>query len=1036
MVQKGLVKSLQFKKRLFVKQRLVMFLVIFSAIGLCGPDGHAARFMESLDRGVVAVSKGGDQVYVGWRMFGTEPETVGYNVYRGETRLNASPITGSTNYMDNGGSLTSTYRVAAVIDGIEQELSDPVEVWSDFYHDVPLRRPAGGTSPDGVDYTYSPNDCSVGDLDGDGQYEIIVKWDPSNSKDNAHAGYSGNVYLDAYKVDGTFLWRIDLGINIRAGAHYTQFLVYDFDGDGRAEIVCKTADGTVDGPGSILGDPGADWRNAGGYILDGPEYLSVFDGLTGAFIDTVDYVPPRGNVCDWGDCHGNRVDRFLACAAYLDGQRPSIVMCRGYYTRTVLAAWDFANGKLIQRWVFDSSDPGNSAYAGQGNHNLSVADVDGDGRDEIIYGSCTIDDDGTGLYSTGLGHGDAMHVSDMDPSRPGLEVWQCHESGAAGATFRDAATGEILINHLNGADIGRACAANIDSRYPGYQLWSLAAAGTYTTSNVQISTSLPNLNHLLWWTGDLQRELLDVIGSAGANTILNKWGGDGAGRLLSLYNIPTDYSTASNNGTKGNPCLSGDILGDWREEIILRSSDNTKLRIFTTTELTNHRIYTLMHDPQYRLAIAWQNVGYNQPPHPSFYIGEGMITPPRPDIVLAIRDPNETEPPSPDPMAWAVRPYVSGHGRIAMQAALAIDVSGVEYYFACTYGGGHDSGWQNNTIYEDTGLTAGQTYTYIVKARDKSNHRNTTLTSIPASCIAENMTGLVYWDFEDGTAGTAFSNIPGGGSVDVVGGKTMYGYNPQYGPSFSFETLTGSGLSAYCNGGQDGYTTDASLNGWSPQAWTIEVSVKLFDIAGWRTIIGRDGSSQSEPQSDFYLQNNGVDNKFRINIDTVGEQRWILDGNYVPVKNKWYRLAVTSDGSTLKMYLDDGSGYAGIGSLDMSARSASDNALAATNYNWTFGRGWYNGMFTDHITGYLDNIRFSNGALSPDQFLGSSSPSVPWLYGDFTGDQFVNLNDWAVFSQLWLRRNCNSLGDFDWDSDCRIDLVELGQVINHWLTTQ
>lgn len=618
--------------------RYFVTIFIFSFMSFCA-DGM--RLMEKLDRGVVAVYQGGSQVYIGWRLFGTDPQTIRFNVYRDSVKINTTPVTDSTNYMDTNGSLSSTYSIAPVLDGVELEMSNPVSVWNNFYHDISLQVPAGVTTPDGVTCTYSPNDASVGDVDGDGQYEIILKWDPSNSRDNAQSGYTGDVYLDAYEIDGTFLWRIDLGINIRAGAHYTQFMVYDFDSDGRAEVACKTADGTVDGVGAVIGDPSADWRNSSGYILTGPEYLTVFDGQTGAALDTVDYVVPRGTVSSWGDSYGNRVDRFLACVAYLDGERPSVVMCRGYYTRAVLAAWDFRDGRLSQRWVFDSYDgtAGNSAYSGQGNHNLSVADVDGDGKDEIIYGSCTIDDDGTGLYSTGLGHGDALHVSDMDPDRPGLEVWQCHEGSQAGATYRDAATGEVLFDDYNSGDVGRACAAHIDSRYRGYQLWSTASSNVFNTDGTIISSHRPSVNFLVWWTGDLQRELLDSAGGSGTNPILDKWGGDGTYRLISLYSIPTSYSTASNNSTKANPCLSGDILGDWREEIILRSSDNTKLRIFTTTEVTNHRIYTLMHDPQYRLSIAWQNVAYNQPPHTSFYLGDGMADPPVPDIQLVSSSP-------------------------------------------------------------------------------------------------------------------------------------------------------------------------------------------------------------------------------------------------------------------------------------------------------------------------------------------------------------------------------------------------------------
>lgn len=608
-----------------IMKKLINFVVmVLFLFGLLPANKtHAARYMEKLDRGVVAVHRGGSQVYIGWRMLGTESASIGYNVYRNAIKLNTSPITGSTNYIDNGGSLSSTYRVVAVIGGVEQELSDPVGVWNDFYRDIPLQRPAGVTAPDGYTCSYSPNDASVGDLDGDGQYEIILKWEPSNAKDNAQEGYTGNVYLDAYELNGTLLWRIDLGINIRAGAHYTQFMVYDLDNDGRAEVVCKTAPYTVDGAGNpvlLPGDTLADYRNSVGRILNGPEYLTVFDGLSGAALDTVYYVPARGNVSAWGDNYGNRVDRFLACVAYLDGQNPSVVMCRGYYTRSVLAAWDFTDGRLIQRWVFDT-DVAYGSYSGQGNHNLSVGDVDRDGKDEIAYGGCTIDDDGTGLYTTGLGHGDAMHLSDMDPSREGLEIWRCLEWGGGqyGAEYRDADTGQVVFRVTAGDDTGRACAGDIRADYPGYEIWGSTGVHLYSCTGADLgSHSLP-INFMVWWDGDLLREIL-------SGTTIDKYG---SGNLLSASGC------YSNNGSKSTPCLSADILGDWREEVIWRTSDSQHLRIYTTTNATSHRLYTLMHDPQYRLSIAWQNVAYNQPPHPGFFLGDGMATPPVADIILA-----------------------------------------------------------------------------------------------------------------------------------------------------------------------------------------------------------------------------------------------------------------------------------------------------------------------------------------------------------------------------------------------------------------
>jgi rhamnogalacturonan endolyase len=477
----------------------------------------------------------------------------------------------------------------------------------------------------------------VGDLDGDGEYEIVLH-QAGRGRDNAQAGMTDPPILEAYRLDGTLLWRIHLGKNVREGAHYTQFMVYDLDGDGRAEVACKTADGTVDGRGQVIGDARADWRDERGYILDGPEYLTIFDGKTGAALATTDYLPPRGKVSDWGDDYGNRVDRFLACIAYLDGQRPSLVMCRGYYTRTALVAWnwrDSANARrstLTRVWTFDSDDgtSGNAAYRGQGNHNLSVGDVDGDGRDEIVYGACVIDDNGKGLYSTGLGHGDALHLSDVDPDRPGLEVFDIHERPRHphGAEFRDARTGQLIWSKPS-PDVGRGVAMDVDPRHRGYEMWASGAGliGLWNVKGEQISDRKPrSCNFGVWWDGDLLREILD-------RNVITKWNwSDGSEPTLL-----TAAECSSNNGTKATPVLCADILGDWREEVIWRTLDNKELRLYTTTLPTPHRLYTLMHDPQYRLSVAWQNVGYNQPTQPGFYLGEGMKAPPCPAIRTQIR---------------------------------------------------------------------------------------------------------------------------------------------------------------------------------------------------------------------------------------------------------------------------------------------------------------------------------------------------------------------------------------------------------------
>jgi len=603
-------------------------LVLIGMMCLFAGDARAQRQMEKLGRGVVAVNQGDGKVYVGWRLLGTDPDDIAFNLYRSAgnaepVKLNKEPITGSTNFVDTGVNLgeSNSYFVKPVLKGAEQASSAVFTLRANAparqYISIPLATPAG----------YTPNDASVGDLDGDGEYEIVLH-QAGRGRDNAQSGTTAEPILEAYRLDGVFLWRINLGRNIREGAHYTQFMVYDLDGDGKAEVACKTADGTIDGKGKTIGDANADYRNSRGYVLDGPEFLTIFDGQTGAALATTDYIPPRGDVRDWGDDYGNRVDRFLACVAYLDGERPSLVMCRGYYTRAVLAAWNWRDGKLMRVWTFDSDDgaAGNGAYRGQGNHNLSVGDVDGDGKDEIVYGACCIDDNGKGLYTTGLGHGDAMHLSDIDPGRPGLEVWAIHERPRHpyGANLRDAATGKVIWG-LQLTDPGRGVALDIDPRHRGYECWANNSDGLYNCKGEKICDSKPrSCNMGIWWDGDVLREILD-------GTAIDKW--DYAnGTTNRLF---TAEGCSRNNGTKSNPCLCADILGDWREELICRTSDNAELRIYTTTIPTDRRFYTFMHDPIYRLSVAWQNVAYNQPTQPGFYFGEGMATPRSPNIRIA-----------------------------------------------------------------------------------------------------------------------------------------------------------------------------------------------------------------------------------------------------------------------------------------------------------------------------------------------------------------------------------------------------------------
>ena len=580
---------------------------------------------ERLDRGVVAIKQADGKVFVSWRSLKGDAKDMAFDVYRNGIKLNKEPLTqGGTWFVDEEpmeGEAVYKIEESGKRRSAEGRLlpkGRKKEERGQLSNDFTLK----GDAPVGYlpirvqkpDEMHSANDASVADVDGDGQYEIILKWDPRNSHDNSHDGMTDPTLLDCYRLNGELLWRIDLGRNIRSGAHYTPFIVYDLDGDGKAELMVKTADGTRDALGTVIGDSLADYRNEAGRILEGPEYISVFNGLTGEVMDTKPYIPERGDVNNWGDNRGNRSERYLAAVGYFGGKQgtASAIFCRGYYTRSVLAAWDWDGKELKNRWTFDTNTPEWASYAGQGNHNLRVCDVDGDGMDEITYGSMAVDHDGKGLYNTGMGHGDAIHLV-VDPNDGQLYIWDCHENKRDGSELRNARTGEVVFQVKSDTDVGRCMAADIDPRNPGMEMWSIDSRGVRNMKGEVLENINPwalSINFGIWWDGDLLRELLD-------RSAITKYDWEN-NRAVVLQQLDGQF----NNGTKQNPCLSADILGDWREEVITRNRESTELRLYVSTIPTEHRITCLMQDNAYRLSVATENVGYNQPPETGFYLGE------------------------------------------------------------------------------------------------------------------------------------------------------------------------------------------------------------------------------------------------------------------------------------------------------------------------------------------------------------------------------------------------------------------------------
>ncbi|MBO4559174.1 MAG: rhamnogalacturonan lyase [Lachnospiraceae bacterium] len=705
--------------------------------------------LEKLNRGLVALGTG-EGIFLAWRMFRDEVRSAtatgmtgtDYIVYRNGRKI--AEVTDSTNWLDRDGKEGDSYSVSPVADGREGRKCTEVSVakGGKNYIEIPLRIPGGGVTKAGEGYSYSANDMSVGDIDGDGELEFFVKWDPSNSHDVSQRGYTGNCYIDCYKMSGRLLWRLDMGRNIRAGAHYTQFMVYDFDGDGKAEMSVKTAPGTkmtvFDEGGDVISErfitlpdtdikagithednyvcsaadfyeytvnrfmnwgeqeevrsgqwpatleecweipqrfsyplsrkdasaladyfmdeyaPAKDEKNRlrefEGFIYEGPEYLTMFAG-DGRELETIEFpVLREDDGMRWGDyawrriepC--NRVDRFQSAVAYLDGENPYLIICRGYYTRTTITAYRFRNGRHEEFFRVDSgyvpmdnpfnhhsspdgTDPVYGCITGQGDHSLSVADIDGDGCHEIIYGACAIDHDGSVLYSSKdempdgrmvkLGHGDSMHVARINPDRPGYEIFNVFEGGPYvpyGYALRDAETGNVLFGERGDRDLGRCMIGDICPDVRGMQVW-VSKVRDCEGNFLDVPTLGTNAN--IKWAADLSTQVID-----GVDYIGGRHNGVICDNTHGVLLMPENCAT--NNGTKGNPCLVADILGDFREQLVLRTADSSAIRIYFNTEITKHKLFTLLHDPMYRCGVAWQNNVYNQPCYTSFYYASDM----------------------------------------------------------------------------------------------------------------------------------------------------------------------------------------------------------------------------------------------------------------------------------------------------------------------------------------------------------------------------------------------------------------------------
>lgn len=632
-------------------------------------------------------SSGISSALISWRLLKTDPSNIAFDIYKSvdgeaEVKLNEEPISNTTSWVDADIDVSKTNVYRVTLANQTETLCDYTftsEMAEKFYHEIRLNL----NVPD-ASITYSPDDIQLGDLDGDGELEIVVKREPYDGA-NMGVWFNGTTLLEAYKMDGTFLWQIDLGINIRSGSHYTSYILYDFDGDGLCEIAFRSSEGTKFADGKIITDANGkinDYRNRQtdgkgwysgaaiardlndpstattcGLIMEGPEYISICRGYDGREITRIDNIPRGGEGSKvsrakywseyWGDDFGNRMDRFFIGVAYLDGipdeatgvrtTNPSLIISRGIYKNWQVWALDLKGNELVPRWKFDTADHA-SKWKGMCSHCFRVADLDGDGKDEILYGSAAIDDDGSELWCNGNGHGDILHVGKFIKDRSGLQIVASFEEAkdyegqgnGYACQVINARDGSMITGHgrnlpVDASDVGRCIVADVDPDSPDFEYWSSTQEGMFSCNGTGlVSTTYPTgigsgvmYNVAIYWSGQSTREMLDrgCIVSYKANPDVNK---SNKNRLIAfdLYG-----SNQGNHASKYNPCYYGDFLGDYREEVILGSSDYKSIYIFSTNHPTTHRLPHLMTDHNYDMSQAMQNMGYNQGTNLGYYVG-------------------------------------------------------------------------------------------------------------------------------------------------------------------------------------------------------------------------------------------------------------------------------------------------------------------------------------------------------------------------------------------------------------------------------